>query len=212
VDGPPASAAVSKRLWALAESRLPARAIEAYTQGMMDLGAQLCTARNPDCRRCPVAGDCVARIEDRVAQLPGRRSRAPARRERTAMLVVVSRGEVLLEKRPPTGIWGGLWSLPEADADADPAGALERDWGFKASTKQQLPAFEHAFTHYTLEVTPWLLAPEAGAHVAAQRPAIWLPLAELAGAALPSPVRKLLRSAFAAAGTGAAPKGASPRR
>jgi len=192
VDGDPASTRVNTRLWEVAEERLPKRSIETYTQGMMDLGAQVCTARNPACDACPVASDCVARLEDRVADLPGRKARAPARRKRVAMLVVVRHGEVLLEKRPPTGIWGGLWSLPETAADADPARALRHDWGLATASKSALPAFEHAFTHFTLEVTPWLLHPRGTATLANESRAVWLPLSEISGAALPSPVKKLL--------------------
>jgi A/G-specific adenine glycosylase len=193
VSGAPAAAATLKRLWEVAESRLPARDIGIYTQGMMDLGAQVCTARDPDCAHCPVARDCVARLEDRIAELPGKRGRATARRRRIAMLVVVSRGEELLEKRPSAGIWGGMWSLPEADAHADPAQALERDWGLEAASTQPLVHFEHAFTHFTLEVTPWLIRPRRAGALVAERRATWLPLADLAGAALPAPVRKLLK-------------------
>ena len=202
VGGDPTRASVVARLWEIAQSRLPALGIETYTQGMMDLGAKVCTTRAPACQSCPVAADCVARIEQRVAELPGRRVRRPAPRKRVQMLVVVSQGEVLLEKRPPSGIWGGLWSLPEVEAGADPARTLERDWGLAASSAAALPAFEHAFTHFTLEVTPWLLRPGKAAALARECGASWLPLADLAGAALPAPVRKLLRSVAASSGTG----------
>jgi A/G-specific adenine glycosylase len=197
VDGDPAGASTQRILWAIAEERLPARDVGVYTQAMMDLGAQVCTARKPACAACPVASDCVARIEDRIAELPGRRRRAATKRRRIAMLVAVSGSEVLLEKRAPTGIWGGMWSLPEADADADPVRALKTGWGLAAPRAQALPAFEHAFTHFTLEVTPWLLRPRASAARAAERSAIWLPLSELAGAALPSPIRRLLHELLA---------------
>ena len=224
VAGDPTSAATTKRLWELAESRLPARAAGAYAQGLMDLGAQVCTPREPACAACPVAADCVARIEDRVAELPGKRVRAVARRKRIAMLVVVSHGEVLVEKRPAKGIWGGLWSLPEVEADADPVRALKHDWGLDAASTEALAPFEHAFTHYTLEVTPWLLRPGKGRALGRETAAMWLPLSDLAGAALPSPVKKLLGtlsayprspaagSAAAAAGTGAGRPAASRRR
>jgi A/G-specific adenine glycosylase len=177
IAGDPSQAAVLARLWEAAESRLPARGIEPYTQGLMDIGATLCAARQPRCGECPVAHDCVARETGRIDQLPGRKRRAPARRKHIAMLVIVSRGEVLLEKRASTGIWGGLWSLPEIDASERPKNA------------EPLPPFTHAFTHFTLEVTPWLVrTPTRG-----DRPGtMWLPLTELSGAALPSPVRKLL--------------------
>lgn len=192
VAGTPTGAATLARLWGVAEARLPERDVEAYTQGMMDLGAQVCTVRNPACDRCPVALDCVARVEGRTGELPGRRARAPKRRKRIGMLVVVSGGEVLLEKRPAEGIWGGLWSLPEIDAAADPRRELARGWGLAARSTKALAPFEHPFTHYTLEVTPWLVRPRRGASLAARDRATWLALAELAGAALPSPVRRLL--------------------
>jgi A/G-specific adenine glycosylase len=191
IGGEPAAAATLSRLWSVAEARLPARDIGGYTQGMMDLGAQVCTARRPDCGACPVAADCVARLEGRVAELPARRVRAASRRRRIAMLVAIRGREVLLEKRAPAGIWGGMWSLPEADADADPVGALAAGWGLAAANARALAPFEHAFTHFTLEVTPWLLRPRRAAPVT-ERAALWLPVSELAGAALPSPVRRLL--------------------
>ena len=99
--------------------------------------------------------------------------------------------EVLLQKRPPRGIWGGLWSLPEVDEGLDPARALRSRWGLAAASAEALPAFEHAFTHYTLEVAPWLLRPRR-ASSATESGTVWLPLTELAGAALPSPVKRLL--------------------
>ena len=192
IGGDPSGAGVLARLWEIADARVPRSRIEAYTQGMMDLGAQVCTAREPACGDCPVAVDCVARREDRVEELPGRKARKASKRRRVAMLAVVSGCEVLLEKRPSAGIWGGLWSLPEIEADADPARALKRDWGLDAASPCALPAFEHAFTHFTLEVTPWLLRPRRLGTLARDRAATWLALSDLAGAALPSPVRKLL--------------------
>jgi A/G-specific adenine glycosylase len=192
IAGDPASSAVLERLWAEAEARLPKEEIGRYTQGMMDLGAGVCVTRRPACAACPVAADCVARIEERVDELPGRRRRAAPKRRRIAMLVVVSRGEVLLEKRPASGIWGGLWSLPEADVSERPEVVLEREWGLEATSAEPLAPFEHAFTHFTLEVTPWRMQVRKATRLAEGKPAVWLPLTELAGAALPSPVRKLL--------------------
>jgi A/G-specific adenine glycosylase len=181
IGGDPSSYAVLRRLWEAAEARLPARGIEAYTQGMMDLGATVCLARNPRCEVCPVRADCVAANEERVAELPGRKQRAARKRRRTVMLVTLARGGVLLVKRPSPGIWGGLWSLPEIAESKIPRGA------------KPLPPFEHAFTHFTLEVTPWLIEGTRAAPIAAEEGALWLPLADLAGAALPAPIRKLLK-------------------
>jgi A/G-specific adenine glycosylase len=192
IGGDPASAQVVARLWSEAEGRLPERGIEAYTQGMMDLGANLCLPRKPHCLLCPVSADCVARIEERIGELPGRRVRAAPRRKRIAMVVVLARGEVLLEKRPSTGIWGGLWSLPEAAAGVSPAAMLAREWGLDVRDVVPLEPFEHAFTHFTLEVEPWRAQLRKSTALAEGKAATWLALSELAGAALPSPVRKLL--------------------
>jgi A/G-specific adenine glycosylase len=192
IAGSPSRASVQEALWAAAESRLPRKDIETYTQGMMDLGADVCLPRDPRCVLCPVSADCVARNDDRIAELPGRKARVAVRRRRIAMLVVVRGREVLLEKRAPSGIWGGLWSLPEADADEAPSAALERDWGLSAAQVQPLTPFEHAFTHFTLEVAPWRVRLARGAKVAEGKPAMWLPLDEVKAAALPSPVKKLL--------------------
>jgi A/G-specific adenine glycosylase len=192
IGGDPAASATLASLWSEAEARMPHGDIEGYTQGMMDLGAAVCLPRRPLCLLCPVSADCAARIEERIDELPARRVRGAIRRKRIAMLVVLSGGEVLLEKRPPTGIWGGLWSLPEADATAAPAEALQREWGLHAAHVEALAPFEHAFTHFTLEVEPWRIQLRAGGSVAEGKSAMWLPLADLAGAALPSPVRKLL--------------------
>ncbi len=192
IAGDVSSPAVTARLWEVAETRLPARGIERYTQGMMDLGAAVCLPRNPHCLLCPVSADCIALNENRIAELPGRRPRVAPRRRRIAMLVVVSRGEVLLEKRPSRGIWGGLWSLPEADAAERPEAVLARDWGIEAASVEALEPFEHAFTHFTLEVAPWRIHVRKGTRVGEGKSATWLALSDLAGAALPSPVRKLL--------------------
>ena len=212
IAGNPADSAIAARMWAEAEARLPGADLERYTQGMMDLGADICGSRRPACLLCPVAADCVARLEDRVAELPGRRARAVPRRRRIAMLVVVSHGEVLLEKRPPTGIWGGLWSLPEADAGEAPAAALARQWGMEADEIEPLAPFVHAFTHFTLDVIPWRITPRSGQRIAADRAATWLSLADLAGAALPAPVRTLLKSVAAGAGSDAGSRRAAPDR
>jgi A/G-specific adenine glycosylase len=212
IGGDPASVPVVTRLWTEAEARMPRGAIEHYTQGMMDLGAAVCVPRNPHCLLCPVSADCVARLEDRIGELPGARRRAQPRRKAIAMLVVVSRGEVLLEKRPPTGIWGGLWSLPEGDIATRPEDTLAREWGLEAAEVEPLEPFEHAFTHFTLEVAPWRIHVRKSTRLAEGKAATWLPLSEIAGAALPSPVRKLLRSISDGAGSGAAPRGAASRR
>ena len=193
VEGDPMASATLAALWRVAEERLPAAGIEAYTQGMMDLGAGICTPRDPACLLCPVAADCIARIEDRVAGLPGKKRKRESPRRAVSMLVLLSAGDVLLEKRPSKGIWGGLWSLPEADAAADVIAEVSRRYGIADARPDPLPRFEHTFTHFTLEVAPWRVSLGRERVSLALPGTTWLPLAEVNGAALPSPVKALLQ-------------------
>lgn len=181
-------------LWAVARAQLPRSAIEPYTQGLMDIGATVCTRIRPSCDRCPVSDTCVAKRENRIAELPGRKAPRASPLREIALFVAISKGEVLLERRPPTGIWGGLWSLPEAAQATTPARWVKQRIGLSLVSADALPPFVHAFTHYRLAITPWLV--RVGRKARAEDPAstVWLPLAEVRGAALPAPVKKLLLS------------------
>ena len=215
VEGAVDSAPVLARLWALSESLVPARGVEDYTQGLMDLGATVCTRTRPACEACPLASDCVARREGATDRLPGRKSSRPAREREVAMLVVVSRGEVLVEKRPAAGIWGGLWSLPEVPVGTDPAKRVRRDYGLRVEAVEDLEPFRHAFTHFTLAVRPWLVRARGGLAQAREPVAMWLALQDAQDAGLPAPVKRLLARLPGAAATPGAParagSGAGPK-
>ena len=193
VGGDPGAPAVEARLWAIARRLVPREHVEAYTQGMMDLGATLCARTKPRCGECPVARDCVARREGRTAELPGRRTRRALPRREVQLLWIERAGEVLLERRPSTGVWGRLWSLPEADAGADPVAALVERHGVRARLVERLAPVEHAFTHYALTMHPVRLV---ATRMRGEAPADcrWAARAELAGLALPAPIRSLLTS------------------
>ena len=215
VEGAVDSAPVLAKLWALSESLVPARGVEEYTQGLMDLGATVCTRTRPTCDACPLASDCVARREGTTDRLPGRKSSRPAREREVAMLVIVSRGEVLVEKRPAAGIWGGLWSLPEVPVGTDPAKRVRRDYGLRVEAVEDLEPFRHAFTHFTLAVRPWLVRAMGDLAQAREPVAMWLALQDAQDAGLPAPVKRLLArlpgadaspGAPARAGSGAGPK------
>ncbi|TCS72600.1 A/G-specific DNA-adenine glycosylase [Sulfuritortus calidifontis] len=191
VEGWPGEKAVEGRLWTLAEDLLPEREIDVYTQGLMDLGATLCRRSRPDCAACPFSDDCVAKREGRQGELPAARPRRALPERHTAMLLCLHAGEILLEKRPPSGIWGGLWSLPECPVEADPA-ACAHSLGLQVRPLSPLPRLTHTFSHFRLHIRPQPLQ-------VARRPArmnepgrLWLPLAEAREAALPTPVRKLI--------------------
>jgi A/G-specific adenine glycosylase len=194
VEGDVASAPVQKKLWALSESLLPEHQLADYTQALMDLGATLCTARKPRCGECPLAGDCAGLAAGAVERLPQRRApRTVPRRATRLLLLRDAGGRILLERRPPSGIWGGLWSLPELEADADAHSVLRERFGEPLEAPRELPAFEHAFTHFRLRITP------LAATLRDARPAIgddgrlrWVDRAARAALGLPRPIATLL--------------------
>ena len=190
VAGWPGNKKVESVLWQVAEARLPRNAIEAYTQGMMDLGALVCTRSKPSCETCPVNADCVARAHKRTAELPTPRPKKILPEKRIQMLLLLDRGELMLEKRPAHGIWGGLWSLPELGLEADPANHCRDRFGFTALAQRTLPQLTHTFTHFRLHIQPVQL--QLSPRVATPPGQIWLPLSNALESALPAPVRKLV--------------------
>ena len=193
VAGFPGEAKVERALWRRAEALLPEKDIGTYTQALMDLGATVCLRTAPRCAACPVARDCVARREGCIGALPAPRPKKPLPRRAVKVLLLERGGEVLLEKRAPTGIWAGLWSLPELAPDADAAAHCRTRFAARVSPQAPLPAIEHGFTHFRLTLTPQPCAVEAWPRGAQEPGLLWLPLADLAGAALPAPIKRLLR-------------------
>jgi A/G-specific adenine glycosylase len=194
IEGFPGDPRVAARLWDVAGERLPSREIERYTQAMMDLGATVCTRSRPRCIECPVAADCVALAEDRVAQLPTPRPRKPLPQRATVVLLLERAGELLFERRPATGIWGGLWSFPEIDVDADVAQALHARFGVDANVTGEMQAVLHTFTHFALTIHPRRVAIYQWPARAESPGYLWLTPADARGAALPAPIRKILAS------------------
>ncbi|ROR34631.1 A/G-specific adenine glycosylase [Inmirania thermothiophila] len=192
VEGWPGRAAVACRLWALAEGHLPRRDVAAYTQGLMDLGATVCTPRRPACAACPVAFGCEARRRGDPCAYPAPAPRRRRPRRRTRMLVLRrGDGRVLLARRPPAGVWPGLWSLPECAPGDDPEAWCRVHLGFAARTEAVLPTVRHAFTHFELEIEPLLLTVE-GAAAVGEGQVCWVGGEETQGLALPAPVRAIL--------------------
>jgi A/G-specific adenine glycosylase len=200
IEGFPGEKRVENSLWQRAESLMPKRDIESYTQGLMDLGATLCVRSRPLCSTCPLQARCVAAATGRTAELPMRKPKKAVPEKSTVMLVVVHQGEVLMEQRPQHGIWGGLFSLPElsrmqsAMTETVSLHAMEvalLEFGEVASYAA-LPEFSHGFTHYKLQVKPVQVQLVKRFQLAAQSGYQWVPLRGLGGAALPAPVKKLL--------------------
>lgn len=194
VAGWPGERRVEQMLWAIAQRELPERDIERYTQGLMDLGAQTCVRTRPRCDSCPVAASCVARIEGRQALLPmARPSRATPVRE-AGWLVIMDQDAVLLERRPPTGIWGGLLSFPEvAPGERERAAeAAAARFGVTPWRVTALAPVHHAFTHFRLIAHPTLIEVGRCGVLATEAQTVWVARATAGQQALPQPVRGLL--------------------
>jgi len=190
IDGYPGERRVEQALWALAESLLPEAGIEAYTQGLMDLGARVCVRSAPKCPACPLRESCVALRQNRTAELPVARPAKALPQRETHMLVLRAGAQLLLEKRPAPGIWGGLWCFPEVDGPRAKEEALAR-FGLAIDAVQALEAIEHGFTHFRLRIHP-LLAQVALPRSAEEPGRLWLTTTDALGAAVPVPVRKIL--------------------
>ena len=153
IEGWPGAPAVLARLWTLAEALAPRERTGTYNQAMMDLGATLCTRTRAACTRCPVAADCSARRSGRQRELPAPRPVRSLPVRRTRMLLIEDDGaRVLLERRPPAGIWGGLWSLPECPVEADVPDWCCTRLGLRVERRGRIAGFRHTFTHFHLDI------------------------------------------------------------
>ena len=192
VDGAPDESATLETLWRLADDNTPANDVAVYTQAIMDLGATLCTRGKPRCDVCPVAADCRARIEGRQSELPAAKRKRAVRRQRHAFMLVARRAtEVLLVQRPPSGIWGGLWCLPEFDhRDAAEQFAVTT-LANATLARAALPDIAHSFTHFDLVITPVVAKCRGDARVR-DGAALWYDLTHPARVGLPAPIKTLL--------------------
>ena len=196
IEGWPGIPAIEKRLWAIAEGLLPDARLADYTQAQMDFGATLCTRADPACAICPVQDGCSALREGRTAELPTPKPGKPLPERSTHMLLIEdASNRVLLQRRPPTGVWALLWSLPE---HADIAEA--RRWfdghvrgDFDSGVNQA--AIAHGFSHYRLHIHPLRIAAALPRDAIGDNPDLrWASRAELATIGLPAPVRRLLEA------------------
>ena len=192
VDGAPDEAATLAQLWKLADENTPTADVAIYTQAIMDLGATVCRYPVPRCAECPIAADCRARIEGRQAELPVAKRKRAARRKKAAVMLVARRAsEVLLVQRPPSGIWGGLWCLPEFE-HRDAAQAYAQNALVSATLERApLPDIEHSFTHFDLVITP-LVASCRGETCVRDGSGLWYELHQPARVGLPAPIKALL--------------------
>ena len=197
IDGFPGEPATSRKLWALADACTPAECVADYTQAIMDLGATVCVRTHPLCSACPIMQECAARIAGRQDQLPAARPRRTRRSQKTCMLLAIRDGAcVLLERRPPQGIWGGLWGLPEfASSDA------ARDWCIRElrahhATAQPLGTLRHAFTHFDLDIEPVRIDCDGMQGVMESERFVWYSPAAPQAIGIAAPVKVLIEAAL----------------
>ena len=190
-----AEAGAERELWSAATGLLPARGIEAYTQGLMDLGATICVARAPRCLLCPVREVCAAAKAGTQERYPVKSRRLKRGRRDNAWLDLRWRGTVWLVQRPPRGVWAGLWSLPEFDSIA----SLQASTSGWPGRGEELPPFVHVLTHFDWHLQPlrWTLPTSASARSAAALTAgwpegRWFAIDEALALGLPAPLRKRL--------------------
>jgi len=196
VDGWPGRTAVQRDLWHHAESHTPDHRVRDYTQAIMDLGAMICTRSKPGCAVCPLADGCLAFAQCNPQAYPGRKPKKTMPEKACWMLLLEDhKGRFLFEKRPPSGIWGGLWSLPEADpallAEEVP-GHCEQSLQLVADNPQPLGDFRHTFSHYHLQIMPLHLKCNAPGGIQDQDQRRWLLPTEALKMGLPAPIRKLI--------------------
>ncbi|RUO64916.1 A/G-specific adenine glycosylase [Idiomarina ramblicola] len=156
IAGWPGKASVLKELWQLTEQLTPEKESGAYNQAMMDIGAMICTRTKPLCEECPVNNTCSAKANETIAQYPGKKPKKTKPVKATHMLIFRHNGHFLLEKRPQTGIWGGLWCFPQSDDEAQVTSLAQR-YGLTEQGRQKLPGFRHTFSHFHLDCYPLLI-------------------------------------------------------
>lgn len=193
VDGWPGQTATANKLWALAEAATPHHRNGDYTQAMMDLGATLCTRAKPACDRCPLLGGCMAHGLGRVADFPGKKPRKVLPEKHVQLLMLRNaKGEILLEQRPPTGIWGGLWSFPELPVEQSAKHHTRQHFGTPGAL-DALPGWRHTFSHYHLHINPVLIQLDLSLPQVADNPAArWVRPEAPGKLGLAAPVTRLL--------------------
>ncbi|HSC84552.1 MAG TPA: A/G-specific adenine glycosylase [Pseudomonas sp.] len=201
-EGYPGEPKVARQLWAVAERFLPEQRVNHYTQAMMDLGATLCTRSKPSCLLCPLQSGCQAHLLGLEIRYPIAKPRKELPQKRTLMPILANRdGAILLYRRPSTGLWGGLWSLPELD-DLAALAPLASQHALQLGSRRELDGLTHTFSHFQLAIEPWLVQVEQAAPAVAEGDWLWYNLATPPRLGLAAPVKKLLKRAAEALNAG----------
>ena len=205
IAGDPGSSAVIAALWARSDACTPTADIRDYTQAIMDLGATVCSRARPACTLCPLNAGCIAALEGRQAELPGKKPpRVRPSREKTLLIAHTGLSgsiAVLVERRPASGLWGGLWSPPQFDSEQEALEWCRREIGAPSAKSQVLPPIDHAFTHFDLRLRPVSVRCQPNpVHDGSDR--LWYPIETPPRIGLPQPIQQLFERLRTGAGLG----------
>jgi A/G-specific adenine glycosylase len=194
IGGWPGKSSILNELWSAAEENTPVDRVADYTQAIMDLGATICSRSRPGCEACPVRSDCAALAGGAIDQYPGRKPKKDKPLKQTTMVLAVNNGAVFLERRPPAGIWGGLWSLPELNGDT--LGDWCRDkFDADNDTAESWQTLRHSFSHYDLDIEPVVVRIDAVSRKVADNDDVtWHPLSASPPGGIAAPVQKLINT------------------
>lgn len=194
ISGWTGSTAVNKDLWELSSRYTPKKRCADYTQAIMDMGATVCTRSKPHCAKCPIKTNCAALISNLVSKIP---TPKPVKNKPIKHIVFLllqdEDNKILLQKRPATGIWGGLWSLPEfTSPSAVKSWCQENQFSIKSI--QYIDQQRHSFSHYHLDFTVTIVTTNNPKNkVMEANQSVWYKAEQIKKLGLPAPIKKLLQ-------------------
>jgi A/G-specific adenine glycosylase len=192
----PGAKKISDQLWEIAEKLTPNERVADYTQAIMDLGATICVRGKPHCETCPLEKMCVAHSQGIEAKLPQSKPRKSLPIRQATLLILQNNNQIFLEKRPPAGIWGGLWSLPEISGHValhEIKKICAERFKFEMIELKLKECFRHTFSHFHLDIIPAVVViKRTKLKVMEDGQQIWYNLRDPAVVGLPAPVKKLL--------------------
>ncbi|MFV1982235.1 MAG: A/G-specific adenine glycosylase [Thiohalomonadales bacterium] len=190
---------VGDKLWLLSENATPRNNCANYTQAIMDLGATVCTRSKPTCDSCPLQNNCKAFAQGNPTHYPGKKPKKDYPIKTTTMMILEQDGKVLLYQRPPSGIWGSLWSFPECPSETESTEWCHKNLGLAISEIQSLPKIHHKFSHYQLDITPQLAQinhAKQSSVIMESAPYVWYNTRQPNILGLPAPVKELINTLF----------------
>lgn len=193
IAGWPGKSQTLKQLWQAAERLTPDTRNRDYSQAMMDLGATCCTRSKPSCNVCPIAGDCYAKNNDQIKELPGKKPKKILPTRTCEFLVICHGNELLLQRRPLTGLWPGLYSFYEVLDEAERKQKLNQLLNTPAFTEQKMPGFRHSFSHYHLQIEPVKICLDKKPMQVHEPEALWYNLDQPINIGLAAPVTKIIK-------------------